>query len=155
MQESNLPTLSKQQQQLIHLYQQREQLNAQQQALAEPLPTPYQTLYIDDPVVTGSHHQEQPQQSVDQQRDQPLGQLDQQLHYLNTTIQSQQDKLTALEKEAMHWLQGTGQNEKREVKRTQDGMTAESTLKQPSDTDTASMMLLGITALWCIGFCFK
>ena len=128
MQQSNLPTLSKQQQQLIHLYQQREQLNAQQQALAEPSPMPYQTIHIDDSVVSsGSHHQDQERQSVDQ----PLGQLDQQLQYLNTAIQSQQDKLTGLEKEAMHWLQGTGQNEKREVKRTQDGITAESTLSNP------------------------
>jgi len=150
MQQSTLPTISKQQQQLIHLYQQREQLNVQQQALAEPSPTPYQTLHIDDSVVSsGSHHQDQPRQSVDQPLDQ---QFDQQLHYLNTAIQLQQDKLTALEKEAMHWLQGTGQNEKREIKRTQDGMTAESTLKQVNDTDTASTMLLGIAALGVLVF---
>ncbi len=150
MQQSTSPTLSKQQQQLIHLYQQREQLNAQQQALAEPSPTLYQTIHIDDSVVaSGSHHPDPARQPVDQ----PLvQQFDQQLHYLNTAIQSQQDKLTALEKEAMHWLQGTGQNEKREVKRTQDGMTAESTLKQPSDTDMASTMLLGIAALGVLVF---
>jgi hypothetical protein len=106
---------------------------------------PYQTIHIDDSVVSsGSHHQDQARQSVDQ----PLGQqFDQQLHYLNTAIQLQQDKLTRLEKEAMQWLQGTGQNEKREIKRTQDGITAESTLKQPRDTDTASTMLLGIAVL--------
>ena len=137
MQASALSTISKEQQQLINLYQQREQLNAQQQALAEPSPTPYQTIHIDDSVASSRiNYQNQPLQPVDQQ-----------LQYLNTAIQSQQDKLTGLEKEAMHWLQGTGQNEKREIKRTQDGITAESTLKQSSDTDTASTMLLGIAAL--------
>jgi hypothetical protein len=146
MSESALSTLSKQQQQLIHCYQQRQQLNAQQKILAEASPTAYQTIYLNDPVVSSEiNHQQLPRQATHQA-------VDQQLQSLNTLIQSQEDKLTGLEKEAMQWLQGTGQNEKREIKRTQDGITAESTLKHNSDTDMASTLLLGIAALGLAAF---
>lgn len=131
MQTSELSRLSQQQQP----YQDPD---TYQTIHTDPIDESDQAMPIDNPVYASQH------------------QLDQPLQCLNRCIQSQEDKLSGLEKDAMHWLQGTGQNEKREVSRTQDGIIAESTLKSneidPDDTDMTTPLLLGIATIGLAAF---
>ena len=146
----------KQQQQLFKLYEQRDQVHAQQQALvnqsqAQP-DSPYQNIHIEDqPHIKNTYHNQYGYLIDENQFLQQ--QLAQQMQHLNICIQFQEDKLNAVEKEAMQWLQGTGQNEKREVKRTENGICAESTLKSSSESDDLSTVLfLGVAALGLAAF---
>jgi hypothetical protein len=138
----------KEQQQLSNLYKQRDQIRATQYALAHQSPPPYQTIHIEDQPESISHHQD----GAFIHKNQRLQQLAQKIQHLDVCIQFQEDKLNAIEKEAMQWLQGTSQNEKREVKRTENGISAESTLKSGHDHDLGTSVFLGVATLALVAF---
>ncbi len=147
----------KEQQALVDLYQQRNQIQAKQQALVnQPQPhSPYQTIHIEaSPEIIRTPEQQYGSLIDENQRLQQ--QLSQQMQYLNVCIQAQEDKLNAVEKEAMQWLQGTSQNERREVKRTKNAISAESTFKSNpdshADADISTVLFLGISTLALVAF---
>ena len=139
----------KEQQQLFDLYKQRDQIRAKQLALVNQSSPPFQTIPIEEPPEIIFHHQDGDFINENQRLQQ---QLAQKIQYLDVCIQSQEDKLNAIEKEAMQWLQGTSQNEKREVKRTENGISAESTLKSSHDHDIGTSVFLGIATLALVAF---
>jgi len=109
-------------QQLFNLYEQRDQLQAQQQQLMQP-ETHGQNIYLDVETTSPANND----QRFYQENAYARQQLAQQMQTLNTNIAIQEDKLSRIETEAMRWISGTSKNERRVIRRTQDGIVAEST----------------------------